>query len=101
MFAEVYSYQSDPSQVEAHMEFCKHVVIPDNQKLPGFKGLQMLVDRQTGRSCGIIYWENEADARTAAEQAANPPPPPEGVEAPAISDITIEVYEVLINMPVG
>jgi heme-degrading monooxygenase HmoA len=99
MFVEVFSYQSDPSQVEAHVEFVKHVVMPDNHKLPGFKGLQMLVDRQTGRSLGITYWANEADARAAAEQSANPPQPPAGVDAPAISDITIEVYEVLIELP--
>ena len=98
MFAEVFSYQSDPAQVEAHVEFVKHVVMPDNQKAPGFKSFQMLVDRQTGRSVGITYWENEADARAAAEQSLNPPQPPEGVDVPAISNIRAEVYEVLINM---
>lgn len=103
MFVEVFSYQSDPdpSQLEGHVEFVKHVVMPIAQKEPGFKGFQMLVDRQTGRSLGITYWENEANARAAAEQSLNPPQTPEGVETPTISNISAEVYEVLINMPIG
>ena len=98
MFAEVFSYQSDPAQVETIMEFVKHVVMPDIQKAPGFKSFHTLVDRQTGRWLGITYWENEADARAAAEQSINPPQPPAGVEAPSISNISAEVYEVLIEM---
>src|SRR5687768_2285867 len=75
MFAQVYSYQSDPSQLEADLQFVKKFVLPDLQSMRGFKGGRMLVDRQTGRALGISYWENQADARAAAERVASPPPP--------------------------
>jgi heme-degrading monooxygenase HmoA len=99
MFAQVYSYQFDPSQTEANVQFVKHVVLPDLQGTRGFKGGRMLVDRQTGHALVISYWENEADARAAAEGSANPPQPPAGVQPPAISNISVETYEVLIDFP--
>ncbi len=99
MFAQTYSYQSDPSQVEADVQFVKHVVVADMQKLHGFKGLRLLVNRQTGRALGVSYWENEADARAAGETSANPPQPPAGVQVPPISNISVETYEVLIDLP--
>src|SRR5438105_1235122 len=70
MFAQTYSFQADPSQTEAVSQFVKHVVVPDIQRQHGFKGLQALVDRQSGKGQGISYWETEADARAAATAAA-------------------------------
>lgn len=99
MFAQVYSYQSDPSQTETDVQFVKQVVLSDMQNVRGFQGLRLLVDRQTGRCLGISYWATEADARAAAEQSANPPPPPAGVQHPSISNVSVETYEVLIDVP--
>jgi hypothetical protein len=42
-------------------------------------------------------WANEADARAAAEHAAKPPQPPAGAQPP--SNIRVETYEVLIDLP--
>ena len=99
MFAQVYAYQADSSQTEADVQFVKQVVLPDLQSRRGFKGGRLLVDRQSGRAFGITYWENEAEARAAAERSANPPQPPAGVQSPMISNISVETYEVLIDLP--
>ena len=101
MFAQTYSFQADPSQTEAVSQFVKHVVVPDIQRGHGFRGLCALVDRQSGKGLGISYWETEADARVAAEMAANPPLPPPGVTPPPIKGVTIDVYEVLVDIPAG
>jgi heme-degrading monooxygenase HmoA len=99
MFAHTYSYQLDPSETESSIQFMQHVVVPDIQSQPGFKGVRALVNRQSGKGIGITYWETEADASAAAQVAANPPTPPPGVQLPPIRDISIEVYEVVIDVP--
>jgi heme-degrading monooxygenase HmoA len=101
MFVQTYSYQADPAQTEAVSQFVKHVVVPDIQRQHGFQGLQALVDRQSGKGLGISYWATEADARAAATAAANPPQPPAGVSAPPITGIAIDVFELLVDVPVG
>ena len=101
MFAQTYSYQADPAQTEAVSQFVKHVVVPDIKRQRGFKGLQALVDRQSGKGQGISYWETEADARAAAKSAANPPQPPAGVSVPLLTGITIDVFEVLVDIPIA
>ena len=80
MFAQIYAFQFDPSQAESHVKFVEQVVASDLRRQPGFKGMQLLIDRERGRALGVSYWASEATARAAAERSANPPAPLEGVQ---------------------
>lgn len=97
MFAQIYAFQFDPSQAESHVKFVEQVVAPDLRRQPGFKGMQLLIDRERGRALGVSYWASEATARAAADRSANPPAPPEGVQVPETHDLEIATYDVLIN----
>jgi heme-degrading monooxygenase HmoA len=45
-------------------------VLPQAKQMDGFKGLIALGDRQSGKTLGITFWENE-EAMRASEEAAN------------------------------
>ena len=70
MFARVSSFQGSPEGVDEGIKVAEEQAVPAAQALPGFKGLMMLVDRNTGKSMAVTLWESE-EAMRASEEAAN------------------------------
>ncbi len=48
----------------------RELILPAFQHAPGFRGLQVLLDRQTGGGIGVSWWATEADAVAAGEDTA-------------------------------
>lgn len=95
MFARVSTYQGDPAQIDAGLARVREDIIPRVQQLDGFKGLQYLVDRESGKSLSITLWETE-DALHASEEAANRLRS-ESAEASSATVEDVERYEVAIS----
>jgi len=60
MFARLGISQGAPEHLDAAIRWAREQTLPDLERLPGFKGLYVLVDRQTGKGVGISLWETEA-----------------------------------------
>ena len=61
MFARVGIFQSTPERVDDdEARQAREQMLQTLQGLPGFAGLYVLGDRQTGKTIGISLWETEA-----------------------------------------
>jgi heme-degrading monooxygenase HmoA len=70
MFARISTLQGKPEDLEKEIQAVRNVVVPRARSLKGFKGFRMLVDRSSGKSIGVSFWETEQDMK-ASEQTAN------------------------------
>jgi heme-degrading monooxygenase HmoA len=67
MFARATTVRSDPARVDQAIASFKERVAPMVRTAPGYAGIAMLVDRDTGDGFGVTYWDTVADLN-AAEQ---------------------------------
>ena len=70
MHARVSIFEGSPEQVDGVFDQAREQVLPRGRQLDGFKGVIALGDRQSGKTLGITFWENE-EALRASEEAAN------------------------------
>lgn len=70
MFARVNRFQDDPANLDAAERLAEDEVVPRLKTIPGFVGLLSLLDRDTGGSLAITFWETE-DALRASEADAD------------------------------
>jgi heme-degrading monooxygenase HmoA len=54
-----------PGQADEATRYAREQVVPAWQKLAGFKGAYVLMDRQSGKSMPITLWDTEESAKTA------------------------------------
>jgi heme-degrading monooxygenase HmoA len=63
MFARVTWAEGPPDQLERGIGHFRERVVPAARQLAGFAGVALLVDRGTGRSAAVTYWESEQALR--------------------------------------
>ena len=97
MFARVSRFVGlPPERIEATLKMFQEEYLPSIQQLQGFRGVEVMVDRQGGRAIATTYWETKEDldasakavgqAREAAVSALDPERPP-----------LTESYEILLS----
>lgn len=97
MFARVSRFVGlPPERIEATLQMFQEQHLPALKQLQGYKGVEVLVDRQGGRAVATTYWETQDDlaasdklasqAREAAVSELDPERPP-----------LVERYEVLMS----
>lgn len=69
MYARVNTFLGSPARFEEAIADARDNAVPAMQKIDGFQGLMVLLDRASGRSIGITFWDSEEELR-ASEQAA-------------------------------
>jgi heme-degrading monooxygenase HmoA len=103
MFARVLMTEAPvagPDQAEAAIRAAREQAVPVYQKLPGFKGAYVLLDRETGKGGTVTLWETEANAQAVDAALAQ-------VQAQATRQLNItqplksEIYEVAVQSPEG
>jgi heme-degrading monooxygenase HmoA len=62
MFARVTSARIDKDKIEQFKKVYEKSVVPAAMKQKGFKGMCLMVDRDTGEGLNISYWNSEEDA---------------------------------------
>ena len=70
MFARISTFKGKPEEVDKGISVVKEQVLPKLRSIKGFKGFSFLVDRKSGKTIGITYWDTEQDLK-ASEESAN------------------------------
>lgn len=97
MFARVSRFVGlPPERIEATLRMFQEQHLPAIQQLQGFRGVEVMVDRQGGRAIATTFWESKeamdasaklaGQAREAVVSALDPERPP-----------LVESYEVLMS----
>ena len=66
MFARVRPWSAEEGEVEETIRNYNEIVVPTVKGLAGFRGVYLLVNRQTGRGLSITLWETEKDLQDSA-----------------------------------
>jgi heme-degrading monooxygenase HmoA len=68
--ARVSLLEGPPELIDEGLRQAREVVLPWGRLMEGFEGMIALVDRRSGKTLGITFWESEEAMRT-SEEAAN------------------------------
>jgi heme-degrading monooxygenase HmoA len=90
--ARVSMFEGSPENIDEMLRQVRVQVVPQAKQQEGFKGMIALGDRQSGKTMGITFWENE-EAMRASEEAANRLRS-ESAEASGQEQAGVERYEV-------
>jgi heme-degrading monooxygenase HmoA len=69
MFARVGIFQGAPEHLDHAIRRGLEQKLPALQRLPGFAGLYVLADRQTGKTISMSLWETEPALRRASDES--------------------------------
>jgi heme-degrading monooxygenase HmoA len=90
--ARVSLLEGPPELIDEGLRQAREVVLPWGRLMEGFEGMIALVDRHSGKTLGITFWESE-EAMRASEEAANRLRE-ESAEAGGDTIASVERYEV-------
>ena len=68
MYARTTTVLGDPKAIDDGIAFLRDRVMPAVEGLPGYVGLSMLADRETGRCIATTSWKDEAAMAETGEQ---------------------------------
>jgi hypothetical protein len=68
VYARTTTVDGDPGAIDDGVAFLRDRVMPAVEGLPGYVGLSMLADRDTGRCIATTSWADEAAMTASAEQ---------------------------------
>lgn len=96
MYARVNRFQDRPEAIDDVERLVVDEILPQLQTVPGFAGVLSLVDRTSGESLGITFWDT-AEAMRASEAEASRLR--SDISRGAASEIrTVDRYEVGLRM---
>lgn len=70
VYARSTTIQAQPDSIDEGIVFVRDEVMPALAAMPGYVGLSLLVDRDSGRCIATSAWETEDALRTSTENAA-------------------------------
>jgi heme-degrading monooxygenase HmoA len=59
VYARVNRFEDRPQDLDEAERFAEQKIVPQLETVPGFVGVLSLVDRATGTSLAITFWETE------------------------------------------
>jgi hypothetical protein len=99
VFVRVSRFEGPPESVDRAIDGVQERILPAARQMKGFRGLLALVDRSSGKSMGLTFWETEADL-LASEEAADRLRE-EGAESSGERIVGVERYEVVLDAREG
>jgi heme-degrading monooxygenase HmoA len=90
--ARLSTFEGSPDQIDESLSQVREEILPQAKQMDGFKGVIILLERQSGNSRSITFWESE-EAMRASEEAANRLRE-ESAEAGGETIVGVERYEV-------
>ena len=94
MFARVISVQTAPDKIAGFVKWSEER-LPAAREAPGFKGLYLLADRQSGKIVSISLWDSADDLRQFEDRGAQVRS--EASSAVGIAPTPVEIYEVVLQ----
>jgi heme-degrading monooxygenase HmoA len=94
MFAQVNSVQTAADKVAGLVEWAEEQ-LPAARETPGFKGLYLLADRQTGKVMTISLWDSADDLRQHEGRGAQIRE--EASSELGVAPTPVDIYEVLLQ----
>jgi heme-degrading monooxygenase HmoA len=70
MYVRVNRFQEHADDLDEASRIAEDELVPQLQSIPGFAGVLSLIDRATGESLALTFWETE-EAMRASEAAAD------------------------------
>ena len=70
MHARVSILEGPPELIDEGLRQAREVALPRGSLMDGFEGMIALVDRHSGKTLGITFWESE-EAMRASEKGVN------------------------------
>ena len=96
MFARVSTILGKPERMEDGIRDYKENVIPAVKKMTGFKQAVLMVDRKSGKSVGITFWDTEKNLQDST-LAANKLRAQAGKSTGSAQAPMVEIYEVAVQ----
>ncbi len=94
MFAQVNSVQTATDKLAGLIKWAEEQ-LPAARETPGFKGLYMLADRQSGKIVTISLWESDNDLRQ--NEARGAQVRQEASSELGIAPTPVDIYEVVLQ----
>jgi heme-degrading monooxygenase HmoA len=94
MFARVISVQTAPDKIAGFVKWSEER-LPAAREAPGFKGLYLLADRQSGKVVSISLWDSDDDLQQ--NQARGAQMRKEANSELGIASPAADIYEVLLE----
>lgn len=69
MFARVSQFQENVDRIDEATRAVQDEIVPQVEGMPGFLGLQSLVNRDTGATLAITFWESDEAMRNSEVEA--------------------------------
>ena len=70
MYARLSHFRWPAANTAEGVRVARELILPAFREAPGFRGLDVLIDRHTGEGVGISWWATEADAAAAGDDPA-------------------------------
>ena len=96
MHARVTTLTMDPARLDDAIRQLESDEIPQWKEIDGFKGFTLLVDRDSGKSTAVSFWESESAMRE-SEEAIRPSRERAAQTGGATAPPTVERFEVAID----
>jgi heme-degrading monooxygenase HmoA len=99
MHARVTTIQMDAARIDEAVRQLESEDIPRFREIDGFKGVTLLVDRESGKAVGTSYWESR-EQMEASEQAVEDSRRRAADAGGATSAPQVERFEVAVDTQV-
>jgi heme-degrading monooxygenase HmoA len=96
MFARLSTIFGKPERMEDGIREYREQVIPAVKKMPGFKQAMLMVDRKSGKSVGITFWDTEKNLQDSS-LAANKLRANAAQNTGSAQKPIVEIYEVAVQ----
>lgn len=96
MHARVTTIPMDPARIDDAVGSVRENEVPQFERIDGFKGFTLLVDRQGGSAVGISFWES-AETMEASEEEVKGSRQRAAEAGGASGEPQVERYEVAID----
>jgi heme-degrading monooxygenase HmoA len=96
MFARVSTILGTPERLEDGIRDYKENVLPAVKKMTGFKQAILMVDRKSGKSVGITFWDTEKNLQDSTS-AANKLRTQAGKTTGSVQPPMVDIYEVAVK----
>lgn len=96
MYARVTTLTMEPARLDDVISQLETDEVPRFKQIDGFKGFTLMVDRASGKSTAVSFWESEAALRE-SEEAVRRPRERAAQTGGSSEAPTVERYEVVID----